>query len=86
MSSRRINLDTPVLPDPQRMAWLEANDVDPSTVPAAQEALVEDGKLTFVALVQEDGHSVQDPTTSEHRWLKELRTVPLISAPENHGL
>lgn len=84
--SRRINLDTHVLPDPQRCAWMEANGIDPNTVPAAQEVLVDGDKITFVAFVLEDGHKVQDPTTSEHRWLKELRTVPLLSAPENHDL
>jgi hypothetical protein len=83
MTSRRINLETPVLPDPQRYAWIEANGIDPSTVPAAQEVLVEDGKLTFIqfALNAEGQKQVRDDG-----YEKVLRTVPLISAPENHGL
>jgi len=87
MSSRRINLDTPVLPDPQRMAWLEANGVDPTTVPAAQEVLVEDGNLTFVEFAKgPDGVMILDHDGGDPHYRKVLRTIPLVSAPENHGL
>lgn len=84
--SRRINLNTFVVPDPQLCGWFEANGINPGTVPINQEVLVDGDQLTYVAFVQEDGHNVQDPTTSERRWLKELRTVTLVSAPEDHNL
>jgi hypothetical protein len=83
MSSRRINLDTPVIPDPQRMEWMEANGIDPHMVPAAQEVLVEEGQITFVEFATAtDGHKIIGPAGYE----KVLRTIPLVSAPENHGL
>jgi hypothetical protein len=84
VTTQLINLDTPVLPDPARCAWLEANGIDPAKVPAAQEVLVEDGQLTFVEfLYRADGRKLVSPGGEVE---KILRTVPLVSAPENHGL
>lgn len=84
MSSRRINLDTLVLPDPQRMAWLEANGIDPKKVPAAQEVLIEDGQITLAEFVMNPEGSKQLDDYGVP--VKVLRTVSLVSAPENHGL
>ncbi|MDQ0756072.1 hypothetical protein [Arthrobacter sp. B3I4] len=87
--SRRINLDKPNLPDPQCMAWLEANGIDPSGVPAAQEVLVEDDQITLVEYVRSlDGFKlpVHDSNGELCGWKKHLVTVPMLSAPENHGL
>jgi len=89
MSSRRINLDYPSLPDPRIIAWLEANDIDPSGVPAAQEALVENGQITIVEYVRNaDGFKVpvHDSDGELTGWVRHLITLPLLSAPENHGL
>ena len=84
MKSRRITLDTAMLPDPKRMEWMEANGIDPWKVPASQEVLVEDGKLTFVEFVLDpSGFKKLDADCKPERI---LRTVPLVSAPENHGL
>jgi hypothetical protein len=85
MTSRRINLDTPIIPDPQVMAWMEANGIDPHNVPAAQEVLVKDGQITFVEFVRnEDGIMILRDEV--HGFEKVLRTVPLISALEDHNL
>jgi hypothetical protein len=84
MSERRINLDTPVIPDPQRIAWMEANGIDPFSVPAAQEVLVTDHEIKFVQFVRSpDGIK---KLSAEGGYEKELVTLPLISAPQNHGL
>lgn len=83
MSRRRINLDVPDLPNEQHMAWLRANDIDPFDVPAAQEVLVDDGQITYVKFERDaDGIKIIGPDGCE----KVLRTVPLVSAPEDHGL
>ena len=88
--SRRININTPKLPNPQVMAWFEANGIDPGNVPAAQEVLVKDGELTFVEFLLEQTvpgappHKTMDADGS--RYKKVLRTIPMTSAPEAHGL
>lgn len=87
MTSRRINLDTPILPDPQMIAWMEANGINPSAVPAAQEVLVEDGRITYVEFeLTPDGAKIIDHDGGDPRCRSFLRTVPLVSAPEDHGL
>jgi len=87
--SRRINLDVPNLPDPRIVAWLEANNIDPKNTPAAQEALVEDNRVTLIEYVLgADGFKlpVHDSDGEPIGWVKHTVTVPLISAPENHEL
>lgn len=87
MTSRRINFNTPILPDPRVMAWCEANGIDPSNVPAEQGALVEDGRITFVEFVRnEDGVKIIDDGGGDPHYRRVLRTVPLLSAPEDHNL
>lgn len=87
--SRRINLDYPSLPDPRVIAWLEANNIDPKNIPAAQEALVEDNRVTLIEYVLgADGFKLpmHDSAGELTSWVKHTITVPLRSAPENHGL
>jgi hypothetical protein len=83
MSTRRINLNTPEIPDPACMEWMAANGIDPWKVPAAQEVAVHDGQITFIEFVTgPDGFK----KLGSDGYEKALRTVPLVSAPENHGL
>jgi hypothetical protein len=85
--SRRINLETPIIPDPKLCAWFEANGIDVHTVPVNQEVLVEDGNLTFIEFeVDEDGIKLTDEGGWERGYRKRLRTVPLLSAPEDHNI
>lgn len=83
--SRRVDLDSPNLPDPKSVAWLEANNIDPSSVPAAQKALIDEEGLTLLFFIEDtDGGKILHENGNE--WKKELRTVPLVSAPETFGL
>lgn len=88
--SRSINLDTPILPDPQRCAWLEANGIDPNVTPAAQYAQIHDGHITLLEFVLEQTvpgappHKTMADDGSGYK--KRLRTVPLLSEPEDHNL
>lgn len=85
MTTQRINLEKPLLPDPRKIAWFEANGIAPISVPAAQEVLVEDGHLTFIQFVfDEEGRKFLSRDGDGHE--KTIRTIPLISAPEAHGL
>ena len=88
--SRRININTPQLPDPRVMAWFTANGIDPGNVPAAQEVLVKDGELTFVEFLLEQTVPGAPPhktmASDGSGYQKALRTIPMISSPEVHGL
>jgi hypothetical protein len=85
MSKRGVNLNFPTCPEPRVIAWLEANNIDPMTVPAAQEVLVTDEHIAYVRWVS-------DPETGAYKimggdgWLKEIVVAPLLSAPEDHNL
>jgi hypothetical protein len=85
MTKRRVDLNTPILPDPQMFAWIEANGVDPGTVLAAQVATIEDGKLTFLEFVRDDS-GAKILNSEDTGFVKRERTVPLISPPEDHGV
>ncbi|KQR01487.1 hypothetical protein ASF74_07945 [Arthrobacter sp. Leaf145] len=83
MSTRSINLESLELPDERAMAWFQANGVDPGEVPVKQEVLVTDTELTFIQFRRNvEGNKI----VSDDGWEKFTRTIPLLSAPENHGL
>jgi hypothetical protein len=73
-------------PDQRVLAWLGENGIDPGHVPADQVMHLDGKQLTYTAFVLEDGHKVMDPRISEHRWLKETRTVTLTTTPDAYGL
>ena len=85
MTTRRININTPILPDPQIFAWIQANGIDPGTVLAAQEVTVKDGQLTYLEFVRDES-GVKVLSSDQTGYVKRERTVPLISPPEVHGL
>lgn len=70
-------------------AWSRANGVSPEDIPIASWAEVDTdaNEITFTVFQRnEDGTKVIDKTTSDWAYLKCPRTVPLLSAPENHNL
>ena len=83
MSTRSVNTNYETHPEPRVIAWLEANGIDPATTPAAQEVLVTDDHMAYVEfIVGEDGKKI----LGGNGYLKLIKVVPLISAPENFGL
>jgi len=87
MSTRGVNLNFDSIPDPRAIAWLEANNLDPQDVPAAQEALVHDGHGVPVLAIavftrDQDGNKI----IGSFGFVKHIRVVPLLSAPEDHNL
>lgn len=83
MSNRGVNINFPTIPEPRVIAWLEANNVKPETTPAAQEILVTDEHMAYVEYIfNENGTK----TLGSDGYLKQLKVVPLLSAPENFGL
>lgn len=83
MSTRGVNINFSTVPDPRVLAWLQANHIDPKSVPAEQEVLVTDEHMAYAEfLSNDDGTKV----LGGFGYLKQLKTVPLISAPENFGL
>jgi hypothetical protein len=84
MSKRVVNTNYPGGdPDPRVVAWFEANSIDTRTVPAAQEVLVTDGHMAYVEfLCNDDGTKI----LGGDGYLKQIKVVPLISAPETFGL
>jgi hypothetical protein len=76
--------------DPRVMAWLEANGLDPHEIPANQHAQIFGEHLTVIEFVLEQTvpgappHKTMADDGSGYK--KRLRTVPLLSAPEDHNL
>lgn len=80
---RGVNLNFPTCPEPRVIAFLEANHIDPLNTPAAQEVLVTGEHLAYVEFSRdEEGNRI----LGGDGFLKHLKVVPLLSAPENHGL
>lgn len=89
MTSRSVNINYEGLPDQRVIAWLEANGIKPSDVPAAQEVLIHDGHelstpvMAFTVFDRDaDGQKIMGSFGS----LKHIRVIPMRSAPENHNL
>jgi YD repeat-containing protein len=84
MPTRSINLNYTNLPEPRVISWLEANGISPADTPAAQEVLVTDDHMAYVAFdYDEEGRKVR---AGHDGYRKHIKVVPLISAPEAHGL
>lgn len=84
-----IDLNLPDLPGPRAMAWLKANGIDPSDVPAAQYVQVTDSHLIYQAFKRgPDGHKlpILDSNGDACAWEKQMMSAPLLSAPEDHNL
>ena len=84
MTAQFINMNTPVLPDPDRMKWMEANGLDPYLMPADQVVVVEDGKITFTKFKLVNGAKVM--SHDERGYLKETLSVPLKVDPAEFGI
>ena len=88
MSKRTVNINYTGGPDHRVIAWFEANGIDPHTVVGEQEVLVSttgsDGTFMGYAefIVGDDGKKIR----GGHGFLRQLRIVPMLSAPENFGL
>lgn len=90
MTKRSINLESYANADPRLLAWVQASGIDPWQIPQAQSVVIEDGNLTFTEWILES----TVPGAPPHKTLAEdgqgykrhQRTVPLLSAPEDHGL
>lgn len=90
MTERMIDFESYEDADSRLLAWVRANGLDPWQLPRAQSAVIEDGNLTVTEWILEQ----TVPGAPPHKTLREdgsgyknrLRTVPLLSAPEDHGL
>lgn len=90
MSKRIFDFEAYPCPDPRVMAWIEANGLYPNLIPVGVPAVIEDGNLTVTEflLVQSDPNKPPHKSVnSDGSGFKKIeRTVPLLSAPEDHGL
>ena len=90
MTKRIIDFEAYEMADPRIMAWTEANGLDPHNIPLKSIAVIEDGQLSITEWVLEQ----TVPGAPPHKTLADdgngykrtQRTVPLLSAPEDHGL
>lgn len=90
MTKRIFDFEAYEVPDERVMAWIRANGLDPELIPVRFPAVIENGKLTVTEFIL--GQS--DPNKPPHKVVssdgngfeKIQRTVPLLSAPEDHGL
>lgn len=84
-----VDLNFSDLPDPRVVAWLEANGIDPSDVPAAQYVRVTDEHLLYQTFATgPDGHKLPIHNSSGEAvaWQLQMMSAPLLSAPEDHNL
>ena len=65
--------------------WLTANGAHPSWVPLDSTITVTGDQLTYESLVHDTEGRVLATEGGTH-YARQLRTVPLISPPEAHGL
>ncbi|MCT9624284.1 hypothetical protein HWD94_03990 [Pseudarthrobacter equi] len=90
MTTQTIDFSRFNAPDDRVLAFLNANGLDPNTIPAQSTATIEDGNLTVSEFIFEQ----TVPGAPPHKTLnddgtgckKTTRTVPLVSAPEQHGI
>jgi hypothetical protein len=71
--------------NPDQLAFIEANGLDPADVTAGQIAQVDGGKLTVRVIARRD-NKTRILNDAGDGYVTEKRTVPLLSAPENHNL
>jgi len=90
MTKRIFDFEAYPCPDPRVMAWIEANGLDPNLIPVAFPAVIEGDKLTVTEFILEQSDPNKPPhkavSTDGSGFKKTQRTVPLLSAPEDHGL
>lgn len=82
--SRKLNLESMPVGYPPAVEWIKANDLDPFSVLYRQEVYVDEHAITLDRFVLTHGKAKQ--LGPDGNPLIQRVTVPLISAPENHGL
>jgi len=90
MTKRILDFESYDHPDPRVIAWIEANKLDPNLIPANKPVVINGDKITVTEFVMEQtvpGAPPHKTMASDGSGLKKTqRTVPLLSAPEDHGL
>ena len=90
MTYRELDLSGYNHPDERVMAWIEANNLDPNLIPADLPVIINGDKLTVTEFLLEQtvpGAPPHKTMAEDGSGLKKTtRTVPLLSAPEAHGL
>ena len=75
--------------DSRVIAWMEANELDPGNIPAAQYVQVSGEYLILQEFILgPEGFKLPllDSSGEVCAWQKQTITRPLVSAPEDHGL
>jgi hypothetical protein len=74
------------IPNDNLNGWLTANNIDPKSLPINQVVAVYEKYIVLTVFIfNEDGTKLLN-RGGDAGYLKELRTVPLLSAPEDHNL
>jgi hypothetical protein len=85
--SASINFTDYPMGHPPILAWLRANELDPSRLLYAQTALIDAGELTVTEFVfEESGAKRLAKRTDGFEAVVKTVTVPLISSPAAHNL
>lgn len=90
MTNRTVDFSKYDAPDDRVLGFMAANGLDPNLIPAASTATIEGDTLTVTEFLLEQTVPGAPPHKSINSdgngYKKTERTVPLLSAPENHGL
>lgn len=74
------------IPNENLNGWLVANNIDPASLPVNQVVAVFEKYIVLTVFIFNEDGSKQLNMGGSAGYLKELRTVPLLSAPEDHNL
>lgn len=90
MTERTVDFESYPEADPRLLAWIRANGLDPWQLPRAQSVVIANGSLTFTEWILEQTVSGAPPhktlADDGQGYKRAQRTIPLVSAPEDHGL
>jgi len=90
LTNRIIDLASYGMANPKMMAWIESNGLDPNLIPLESTAVIDGNELTVTEWLLEQtvpGAPPHKTLADDHSGYKRTRrTVPLLSAPEDHGL
>ena len=90
MTKRSVDFSKYDAPDDRVLAFMAANGIDPYLVPAESVATIEGGEITVTEFLLEQAVPGAPPHKSINSegtgYKRTTRTVPLLSAPEDHGL
>lgn len=86
--SKTINIASRGMGDPQMMAWVRANDLDPNDILLDSEAVIDGDELTLTVFVLNEDRARVGYVDADGNaaYRKGRLTVALLAQPEDFGI